>query len=112
MATIFKRLLTLSVAFGLLLGAAAQLLPCKIAHADMGNCANTVAGGAVSKAPCTGDTPTCIDHFGCISVSAIPIAPASPPVSVPWTSVSYDVAAEALSGMSVEPELAPPILAA
>ena len=45
-------------------------------------------------------------------MSALPASPATITVPVEWTSLEYDLAAEALAGISVKPELSPPILAA
>lgn len=112
MATVLKRLPTLCVALAFLIGATIGLLPCGMAPTDIGIRADMSAGSSGSTAPCTGHTPTCIDHVGCVTLSALPISPVSPPIAFRWTSVAYDFAAEPLAGRSVEPELAPPILAA
>ena len=51
---------------------------------------------------------------GCagITVSALPASPTSIAVPVEWTSLDYDLVPQALTGISVKPELSPPILAA
>jgi hypothetical protein len=56
--------------------------------------------------------PNCLDHGGCITVSALPASPNSTAVPVEWTSLDYIPARQALAGISVKPELSPPILAA
>jgi hypothetical protein len=56
--------------------------------------------------------PNCIDHLGCVTASALPAAPASVAVAFEWTTLDYDPAPELLAGISVKPELSPPILAA
>jgi hypothetical protein len=72
-----------------------------------------MAGGCEGpQPPCTGHTSNCVDHIGCVTVSALPAAPASAAVAFEWTSLDYKLAPEALSGISVKPELSPPILAA
>jgi hypothetical protein len=76
------------------------------AHADM-------AGGCAGhQPPCNGHMPNCLDHVGCITVSVVPTWPTPIVVPVEWTSLDYGVAPESLTGMSVKPELSPPILAA
>jgi hypothetical protein len=56
--------------------------------------------------------PNCVDQVGCVTVSALPNSPVSIAVAFEWESLDYDRAAESLSGISVKPELSPPILAA
>jgi hypothetical protein len=109
MAAVLKRLLTLGLLLALVVGTTTQLMPPSLAHPDMGDMAG---GGAGPQPPCTGHMPNCIDNLGCPTVSALPASPASIPVAFEWTSLSYDVAPKSLSGISVKPELSPPILAA
>jgi hypothetical protein len=52
-----------------------------------------------------------MDHVGCITVFAIPTSPTSIAFPVEWTSLDYDLAPQSLTGISVKPELSPPILA-
>jgi hypothetical protein len=56
--------------------------------------------------------PNCLDQGGCITVSALPASPTTIAVPIEWTSLDYDFAPQALAGISVKPELSPPILAA
>jgi len=42
----------------------------------------------------------------------LPTSPATIAVPVEWTSLDYDFPPQPLAGISVEPELSPPILAA
>jgi len=42
----------------------------------------------------------------------VQVSPATIAVPVEWTSLDYDLAPQALTGISVKPELSPPILAA
>jgi hypothetical protein len=56
--------------------------------------------------------PNCIDHLGCLTVSALPASPALIAVVFEWTTLSYDLVPDSRSGISVKPELSPPILAA
>jgi hypothetical protein len=56
--------------------------------------------------------PNCVDHLGCVTMSALPVAPTSIAAMFEWRSLAYDLMPEALSGISVKPELSPPILSA
>jgi hypothetical protein len=111
MVTVLKRLLTLGMALVFLGGVTAQLLPSSMAETT------TVSSGMTGccdspQSPCTGHMPNCLDHGGCISVSVLPTSPATIAVPVEWTLLAYDLAQQALAGISVKPELSPPILAA
>ena len=107
-----RRLLVVFLALMFFVGVIAQLVPADIAlgeasvHADM-------AGGCTGpQPPCTGHMPNCVDHVGCMTLSALPTCPASLFVPVAWVPFEYSLAPEWLAGISVEPELSPPILAA
>jgi hypothetical protein len=112
MATILKRVLTRCLALGFLVGVTAQLLPVSMAQPDLGVRAGMAGGCAVPQPPCTGHTPNCVDHVGCVTVSALPASPTSIAVPVEWILLDYDLAPESLAGISVKPELSPPILEA
>jgi hypothetical protein len=112
MARVVKRLLVVFLALGFLLGVTGQLMPISMAAPQMTMSADIAGGCAGPQPPCTGHMPNCLDHGGCITVSAVPTSPTSLIVSVEWTALDYDLAPQALSGISVKPELAPPILAA
>jgi hypothetical protein len=113
MAMVVKRLLTLCLALAFLLGATVQLVPCRTTQMDMGVRADMEGGCAAPQTPCTGHShmPSCIDHVGCVTVPALPASPASMPIAFRWTVIAYDFAAVSLPGLTIEPELSPPILA-
>ena len=111
MTTILQRLLTVCLALAFFVGTTVQVLPSSMAIRDMGVRAD-MAGGAGPQPPCTGHMPNCVDHVGCVTVSALPVSPGSEAVAFEWTSLFYHLASESLSGISVKPELSPPILAA
>lgn len=112
MATALKHFLTLGLALAFLVGMTAQLMPSSMAATHMIVSADMGGGCAGPQPPCTGHMPNCLDHGGCITVSALPASPTAIAVPVEWTSLDYDVAPQALAGISIEPELSPPILAA
>jgi hypothetical protein len=110
MAAVSKRLLTLGLLLALVVGMTAQLVPVGVAQPDL---AVSVADGCVgSPPPCTGHMPNCVDHICCVTVSALPASLASVGMPFEWTSLYYPLVPESLSGISVKPELSPPILAA
>jgi hypothetical protein len=112
MATVLKRLLTLCLALAFVVGVAGQLMPSGMAAPQMAMSDDAAGGCDGPQPPCTGHLPNCIDHAGCITVSALPASPALIAVPVEWISLDYDLLPESLTGISVKPELSPPILAA
>jgi hypothetical protein len=74
--------------------------------------AQMAGGDDGPKPPCTGHMPNCLDHGGCIAVSALPPSPIPIAAPVEWRPLDYAFAPQALAGISVEPELSPPILMA
>ena len=112
MATVLKRLLTLVLTLAFLVGVTGQLLPSSMAAPQMTASTDMAGGCADPQPPCTGHLPNCLDHAGCITVSALPASPTSVALPVEWTSLDYNLVPESLAGISVKPELSPPILAA
>ena len=111
MVTVLKRLLGLALALIFLVGGTVQSMTPNMAAAQTSISAGMAGDCDGPKPPCTGHMPNCIDHACCIAASALP-----PPVSTvtpsEWTSLDYDLAAESLTGISLKPELSPPILVA
>ena len=112
MAMVLRRLLTICVALAFLVGVTAQLMPASMAGPQMTMRADMAGGCAGPQPPCTEHVPNCLDHGGCITVCALPASPTSIAVAIEWTSLDYDFAPQLLAGISVKPELSPPILAA
>ena len=112
MAMVLKRLLTGCLALAFLVGVTAQLMPSSMAEPQTTATPQMGGGGCDGpKPPCTGHMPNCLDHGGCISVSVLPTPQATIAVPVEWTSLDYDLPPQPLAGISVKPELSPPILA-
>ena len=111
MATVLKRLLTVCLALAFLLGVTAQLMPSSTAETVTTVSSEMGGGCACPYPPCTGHMPNCLNHGCCISVSVLPTSPAAIAVPVEWTSRDYDRPPQPLAGISVKPELSPPILA-
>jgi|SRR5215216_3443193 hypothetical protein len=112
MAAAQNRLLTLCLALIFLISTTMQLVPCGATQTDIGVRADMADGCFGAKAPCGDHKPTCIDHLGCISAPAMPASPALLAVAFEWASPIYELATAALAGISVKPELSPPIIAA
>jgi hypothetical protein len=111
-AAVLERVLTLCLALAFLVGVTGQLMPSSMAAPQIAVSADMAGGCAGAQPPCTGHMPNCLYHGGCITVSAMPAPPATIAVPVEWTSLDYALAPQALAGISVKPELTPPILAA
>jgi len=112
MAEVLKRLLSVCFALAFVVGATVQVLPSSMAIGEMGVRADMAGGCAGPQPPCTGHMPNCVDHVGCVTLSALPNSPVSIAVAFEWTSLDYDLAPESLAGIAVQPELSPPILTA
>jgi hypothetical protein len=107
-----KRLLRLCLALAFLLGVTAQLMPSSMAETQMTVSADMAGTATLRRLLAPGTVPNCVDHVGCVTVSALPTSPTSIAAPVEWTLLDYDLAPEPLAGISVKPELSPPILAA
>ena len=112
MAAVSKRLLTLGLLLALVIGMTAQLVPVGVAQPYIAVSADLAGGCAGHHPPCTGHMPNCVDHICCVTVSALPASLASVGMPFEWTSLYYPLVPGSLSGISVKPELSPPILAA
>jgi hypothetical protein len=111
MVIVLRRLLTFCLAATFFVGATVQILPFASAMADTVVHTDKMAG-CDHDAPPVKQMPNCIDHYGCLTVQALPASPASIPVPVQWVSVAYVFGATPLLSLSVKPELTPPIPAA
>ena len=112
MAMVLKRLRAVCLALAFLVGLTAQLLPPSMPEAQMTVRADMAGGCSGPQPPCTGHMPNCVDHVCCVTVSALPASLASVAAPIEWTLLYYPFAPESFSGISVKPELTPPILSA
>lgn len=112
MALALKRLLALCFALAFAIGATAQPPPAGSALADGVAQCDMAMGSGDPNAPYPQRKPTCIEQVGCLTVPAIATWPAASPRHFRWTSVVFEAGAPLLHGVSVKPELSPPILAA
>ena len=113
MATVLHRVLTLCLALSLLVGVSGPPVACEATPTALGIGAKMTDGCSAAQSSCTDQRPlSCIDHVGCIVLPGMAASPALLPIAFAWTSPSYDRATSILSGISIAPELSPPILAA
>jgi len=110
MVTVLKRLLGLALALTFLVGATALLMPSRMAETQMTVSAEMGGGCAGPQAPCTGHMPNCGNHICCVTAFAL-ATPFSMAFPFERTSLHYDLPGS-LSGISIKPELSPPILTA
>jgi hypothetical protein len=106
-----RRFLTLCLVAAFFVGATVQILPWNAAMADPMGHSDEMAGCADHAPAPVKHMPNCIDHYGCLAVQALPTSPTLLAVPFQWISVAYSVRAAPLLGLSVKPELTPPILA-
>jgi hypothetical protein len=109
MATILRRLLSICLAATFFVGATVQVLPSSMAMADTSAHADMGGGCDQPKPPCPDRGPNCIDHFGCLSVPALLIFPTALQTPFQWAAVAYEFGTAPLLGLSLKPELFPPI---
>jgi hypothetical protein len=110
--TALKRLALVFLALAFLAGLTAQSL--FAASIDPARTANVMAGAikgdsADGQTPCKGTKPLCTDHAGCVLMTALTITPGLAPVPVEWDEIKYGEFTVAFEGLSVAPELSPPI---
>lgn len=111
MARLVRLLLALLIA-GALVGApavqAAATVPCSTTIAGATNPLHA-SGYDQNSVPCNDKMPSCVDMLGCGPGVSLP-AHTAPTVSLlTWTRAAYFPAADLLDGLSVEPDLGPPI---
>jgi hypothetical protein len=110
-----KRIATCLLALTIALAATLQIVPS--APVSIDKPAMSMAGMDMSDCnhptpPCQGMTPACIDSMGCLMTVAVPPAPVAPPTPFKWGAVIYSLSVTTLIGVTIEPELFPPILRA
>jgi hypothetical protein len=111
MVLALRRFLTLCLVATFTVGATVQILPWKAAMADTMGHSDDMASCAEHQAPPVKDMPNCIDHYGCLTVQALPTSTALLAVPYQWISVAYVFGAIPMLSLSIEPELTPPIRA-
>jgi hypothetical protein len=111
-----KRTATYLLALTIALAATLQVIASASVSADqpaMPMATMDMSGDCDNPAPpCKGMTPACIVSMGCLMIVAVPAAPLAASVPFKWGTVSYASSVAPLDGVSIEPELFPPILRA
>ncbi len=108
MGAILKRLLTLGVVLAFVVSTTAPVLPCGMAYAHGGIRADNAAEPARTKLPGADHSQMCVDHVGCVVSAAVPSSTLLV-VALQWVSLGYDLRPASLSGISLKPDLSPPI---
>jgi len=122
MPTARKRLITILTAFAFILAMSVQAVPsaealgltaaAKAADADE-HCPRMAADhperGMPRLMPCKGIMPDCVKQMGCIGSPNVPSRSAEMQMRVSYTRVIYWSLAEERTGLSIEPDLFPPI---
>ena len=112
MGVVRRRLLTLGIALAFFVGTTGQLVPYGMACGMIGMSVGMAVGPAQTKAPSGAPGPTCVVHLGCVGNPALPASPPSVAVALRWMTPAYDLTTAPLSGISLKPDLSPPILTA
>jgi hypothetical protein len=80
-------------------------VPCE--HmAAMGQSGSAVPG---HNAPCKGITPDCVKRMGCIGIPSLPVRAGVLVTPVSYVTITYWPPRETLGGLSLKPDLFPPI---
>ncbi len=117
-----NRLITILTAFAFILAMSVQVVPsaealgltaaAKAADADE-HCPRMAAEhpdrGMPQLMPCKGIMPDCVKQMGCIGSPSVPSRSVEMQRWVSYTNVTYWSLAEQRTGLSVEPDLSPPI---
>jgi hypothetical protein len=103
----------LVLAFAFVVGLTAQIAAgvwtmngCPTAMGSM----SAPSGDPPSDVPCNGLTLACIDGVNCAMPTALPVPPMAASISFEWTAASFTLIDTSMSGLSLEPDLTPPIL--
>ena len=113
-----NRLCIVLLAVAFVASATMQLMPHAIAASagadaavpcDMMDMKTDTAPAGAPDMPCKGKIPDCADSLGCAVFVDLPARPHGAPVAVHWTKVAWSAAQPSLAGLTLEPELTPPI---
>jgi hypothetical protein len=88
--------------------------PAQVTKADM-DCARMAAerahSGAPKPMPCKGNMLDCVKQMGCIGSPTLPSRCDEVQTPASYTEVAYWSPTQALPGLSIEPDLFPPVAA-
>jgi hypothetical protein len=110
-----RRVSVILLAFAFVVGLTAQVAAgawtmhgCPMSAASMG----TSSQDSQSDTPCNGLTPACMDSVGCAVPTALPVPQLLASTMFEWVAATFTLPDNSMSGLSVEPDLTPPILRA
>jgi hypothetical protein len=107
-----RRLVVFFLVGGFLLVATTQLIPLASAAPDCNMTMMSHGADGGGPVPCTDMTPTCIVDVGCAFVVSLPAPHLGLSAPLSWTRVAYGTSSNASRGLSIKPDLTPPILPA
>src|SRR5260370_30112859 len=120
MVVVLRRLALVVTGVAFLIGATVQAMPLSASSAisslkASGDCAHMAvaeqATASPAKAPCNAVTIDCIKAMGCIGSPTIPTRPDQLSRLIQYSPVAYCSSPCARTGLSIEPDLLPPIAA-
>jgi hypothetical protein len=124
MATIFRRLVMALSVLAFVSGMTVQAMPsaealgltgvAEVTKADMDRArmaAERAHSGAPKPMPCKSNLLDCVKQMGCIGSPNLPSRCDDLPTPVSYTGVAYWSPSQALPGLSIRPDLFPPIAA-
>lgn len=85
-----------------------QLTPTADAASMPGMTMATDSGGSTPP-PCKSSIPNCVTDIGCIFMVALPLAYTPTVAQHAWSRIFYASTTASHAGMSLEPDLGPPI---
>ncbi len=120
----FRRLLVALITLGLILGSAAFASPMTMGAAGIVKTQSQTAnmpcgmsmmpstdGTSTGKLPCNAITPDCVKQLVCAQVSALPQRFVASKVMLAFVIVTFWSSLPLLDGLTVEPDLSPPLAA-
>src|SRR5260370_5525849 len=118
---VLRRVMLVLSGFAFLIGATVQAMPLSVSSASsslkapLGDCAHIAmaeqATPSPAKAPCNAVTIDCIKAMGCIGSPTIPTRSDQLSRLIQYSPVAYWSSPCARTGLSIEPDLLPPIAA-
>lgn len=112
MTMMVGRLLRVVLALVFAISVTMQGVPSAVAQTGLSLHTDMEAGCDGMPVPMGKHMPNCVRHIGCVCVSALPMRPFLVAIPFGWTPLDFLPTSTYLTGISIEPELSPPILTA
>jgi hypothetical protein len=108
---LFRRLFAIVIAMALMGAPAVQATitqPCDTVAASVSD-HQLLSGQTPAPTPCKGMMPGCPDMLGCTLSAGLPTYAAAMAQELIWIPIAYRAITDAREGLSVKPDLGPPI---